>query len=330
MTTNQIESKKKYLVILAGSPRGGLKTWKSLFKYVVNHLNADLAICTTDNYIGKNILFENANYKWIMENPDNFEQYYYDNFEGNWKEYLLKGKELGLYESGLIHFVFKDFIYKNFKDILTQYEYIIYSRFDQYYTDYHPKFSEDFIYIPEGEDYFGICDRHVAFKSNKAKEYFSIIDYINSKKAIDEIPKFPNCESVYKQHLMAKGLLTYVKRHKRVSFTAALQGDSTNWRVPEYKVFLSNGLSIKYPDEFLQAMKNKYSNNLFLLNFINDFPLNIYYLFLIFKINLSAILKKEKKLICEQHGKYFLSQRYNKLSTCPQCENLNELEISEI
>ena len=32
----------KYLVILAGSPRGGERTWSSLDKYVLKHLNADL------------------------------------------------------------------------------------------------------------------------------------------------------------------------------------------------------------------------------------------------------------------------------------------------
>ena len=83
------------MVILAGSPRGGEKTWKSLFKYVVDHLHADLAICTTDNFVSKNILFEKANYKWIMENPVNFENYYSKNYTGNWKEYLNKKKESG-------------------------------------------------------------------------------------------------------------------------------------------------------------------------------------------------------------------------------------------
>ena len=42
--------KKNYLVILAGSPRGGEKTWHSLYKYVVDPLNADLALCTSDKW----------------------------------------------------------------------------------------------------------------------------------------------------------------------------------------------------------------------------------------------------------------------------------------
>ena len=53
---------KKYLVVLAGSPRGGEKTWNSLFKYVVDHLNADLAVCTTNNFVNKNKLFQKAKF----------------------------------------------------------------------------------------------------------------------------------------------------------------------------------------------------------------------------------------------------------------------------
>ena len=39
----------KYLTILAGNPRGGEKTWESLYKYVTQPLEADLAICCGNN-----------------------------------------------------------------------------------------------------------------------------------------------------------------------------------------------------------------------------------------------------------------------------------------
>ena len=106
------------------------------------------------------------------ENPQNFEDYYSQYYKGNWKDYLLKGKGLGLYESGLIHFALKDFVYRNYSEKLSDYDYIIYTRFDQYYVDYHPKFIDDKIYIPDGEDYFGICDRHVIFKVFMQKNIF--------------------------------------------------------------------------------------------------------------------------------------------------------------
>ena len=115
--------------------------------------------------------------------------------------------------------------------------------------------------IPEGEDYFGICDRHVIFKSIHAKEYFSIIDYINLEDSILDIPAYPNCESVYKKHLEFTGLINKVERFERKSFTSALLDEPTNWRVPSYKIFLSNNLMIKYPDEFMEALKNGLKNN---------------------------------------------------------------------
>ena len=74
---------KKYLVVLAGSPRGGEKTWNSLFKYVVDHLHADLAVSTTDDYLSENILFKKANYQWIMPNPVNFDSYFEKYFSGS-------------------------------------------------------------------------------------------------------------------------------------------------------------------------------------------------------------------------------------------------------
>ena len=36
--------KKKYIVILAGSPRGGDETWNSLYQNVLDPLQADLAL----------------------------------------------------------------------------------------------------------------------------------------------------------------------------------------------------------------------------------------------------------------------------------------------
>ena len=128
-----------YLVILAGSPRGGAKTWKSLFKYVVDYLDADLAVLTTDNFISKNILFEKAKYVWSVENFKNFSEYYRGEYFGNWENYFLAGKGTGLYESGMIHFAFKDIVLKKHLEIIKKYDFIIYSRFDQMYVDYHPK-----------------------------------------------------------------------------------------------------------------------------------------------------------------------------------------------
>ena len=293
-----------------------------MFKYVVNHLNADLAICTTDNFISNNILFKKADYKWIMKNPGNFENYYSEHYKGNWQEYLYKGKGLGLYESGMIHFALKDYIKREYLEILNNYEYIIYSRFDQYYIDYHPDVNEDNLYIPKGEDYFGVCDRHAVFKSEKAEKFLSIVEYIDTKPALEDLPKYINCESVYKKHLIFIDYLKDVKRFERISFTAAIEDEPTNWRVPTYKIFLSNNLMIKYPDEFINSLKQKYSKKGYVRYLSEDYPLNLYFLYTNIRKWFGGIVKKKPNLVCEEHGDFFLSERYKNLKKgCPECGN---------
>ena len=52
----------RYLVITAGSPRGGEATWDSLYENVLNPLNADLAIATSKDYVDESLsLFKKQN-----------------------------------------------------------------------------------------------------------------------------------------------------------------------------------------------------------------------------------------------------------------------------
>ena len=71
------------------------------------------------------------------------------------EKYFEIGKGYGLYESGLIHFALKDFIKSNYMEIINKYDFIIFSRFDQFYIDKDTKYLQNNkILIPKGEDYF--------------------------------------------------------------------------------------------------------------------------------------------------------------------------------
>ena len=71
----------KYLIVLAGSPRGGENTYISMYKNVKEHLGADLAICTTEDMNDDKIsLFDKSDYQWILKNYDNFFDYYREKF----------------------------------------------------------------------------------------------------------------------------------------------------------------------------------------------------------------------------------------------------------
>ena len=279
---------KKYLVILSGSPRGGEKTWDSMFKYVIDYLGADLAVCTTEDYVEENTLFKRAKFKWILNDLDDFNEYYSEYFEGSWRQYLEKGKGYGLYESGKIHFALKDYIKRNYLNIVNKYDYVIYSRFDQYYVDFHPKEIGDNILIPEGENYFGVCDRHAAFSSKLAERYLSIVDYINSEESLLSLPDFPNCESVYLKHLEHEGLSKKIKRYKRSQFTAALKGEPTNWRVPIYRTFIFSKLMIKYPDEFIDSFNNKLNTKGLINLLLSDLTMGLTYFYLLIRRRLGS------------------------------------------
>tara|TARA_S200000501_G_C20857366_1_gene758262 strand:+ start:881 stop:1753 length:873 start_codon:yes stop_codon:yes gene_type:complete len=271
---------KNYLVILAGSPRGGEKTWQSMYKNLLEPLNADLALCCSDKWDQNISLFEKADYKWTFKEFSNYEDYYKNNFKGNWQKYFETGKDTGLYSSGMVHFVFKDIIKKNYLNILKEYKYIVYTRFDQFYVDTHPRAIDGRILIPEGEDYHGICDRHALFPSEFSEEFLSICSFIDSDVALQNIKTFNNCETTFLQQLENNGLIKNVKRYKRIQFTSSLRGEHTNWRVAKYKLHLYKKLMIKYPEEFITSIKNSIDKHDFYNYFLKEPLLTANYIYL--------------------------------------------------
>ncbi len=292
---------KKYLVILAGSPRGGEKTWHSLYRYVTHPLNADLAICCGNDISKSSSLYQNAKYKWLFKEYEDWIDYYKENKLFNAIDYLKKGIKTGLFNSGSVHYAIKDIILKNHIDTIKKYDYIIYSRFDQFYIDYHPELNQEDIFIPEGQDYFGIRDRHAAFPAKYADKILDICDFINSKESIQNIPDYLNCETSYLDHLQYIDLHRKVKRMKRFQFTTAIEGDNTRWRIAIYRLWFSNKIKLKYPDEFFVSFQNRTVKHNFLINFYNHPILYLNYLFLRFRVYFSKYLPdKLKKFTTER------------------------------
>ena len=148
------------------------------------------------------------------------------------------------------------------------------------------------IWIPKGEDYFGLCDRHAVIPIKYIEKFLSICKYIDQEKALYQNDDFLNCEVSFKNHLQDVGLLNKVKRFDRNQFTAALNTDMTNWRVPEYRLHLSGGLMIKYPDEFMDSMKNIFKTQRF--SFFLSHPIfSLNYIYLVIR----RLLGKLKKFI---------------------------------
>lgn len=252
-----------YLVILAGSPRGGEKAWKSMYKHVLEPLSADLAIVTGKKYLNNQSFIKKAKFHWVFDEPESWRDYFQDQ---EIFELFDIGKNTGLLESGIIQIAIKDYLKKNYLSIVKSYDFIIFARFDQYYIKRHNFAIGNNIIIPEGEDYFGICDRHITLPSKYIENYLSILEYfIVNHKSLSKV-KYLNCETLNKKHLESFLNLEQIHRSKRFQFTVAKKTDLTNWRVAKIKILFFRDIKLKYPDEFIISIKN-YINSISFKNY---------------------------------------------------------------
>jgi hypothetical protein len=171
---------KNTLIILSGSPRGGIVTWKSMVKNLKEPLNADVALLYGDTFELSTYLADIAKYNWKFIEPVNWRNYLLENYSDELPKFFLRGVENGLagidgYKgSGAIIFSLMDILYQNHLDVLLEYKQIIYTRFDQYYFMPYMQEHSNKILIPEGEDYFGINDRFVVLPRSAIKKFFGI------------------------------------------------------------------------------------------------------------------------------------------------------------
>jgi hypothetical protein len=282
----------KFLVIVVGIPRGGNRVYRSIYKHLLKPLDSDLALCSEEKYLQNNYLKDKAKYLWTIPDYSDWNEYYKKFRNGNYAKYFQAGVDTGLENSGKIHFAIKDIILNNHIKILEKYKFIIYTRFDQIHISNHKsEFDENKIYIQEGEDYGGINDRHSVFASKYAKKFLDICSYIDSEKGIRNVPKHPNCERVLNQFLIDNGL-TNIERFRRYQFTVLKTGDVTRWRIPTYKIHLSNKLFFKYPEEFLVSFKNSIKKSGILMSSIKTPVLSLNYLLLRIRKKYSKFIPK--------------------------------------
>lgn len=293
---------KDYLILLTGTPRGGIQSWKSLIKYVKEPLNCDLALLCGDKFELPDYLYSKAKFIWKFKEPENWRDFYYENFANTDAiDFLIQGEKYGMaggidnYSgSGAIVCGFKIIVFNNYMNEIMNYRNIIHTRFDQFYIDYHPKFQGSKIWIPEGEDYYGICDRHAIFPSKYAEKYFGIGKFLNSEEAkINFHNKEITPESVLLENLRYQHIIDSIERIDRFQFTAATTSDQTRWRKAIYKLHFSNDIMIKYPDEFLDSVRNFVDRN----NFFSYFkkPILIFnYYYLNLRKYLGALINPKK------------------------------------
>ena len=215
-----------------------------------NPLDADLALSYGNKYEVPNYLKKISKYDWGFEEPDNWREYFEKYYSSKSINFFIKGVENGLAGidglkgSGAIIFGLIDVLYQNHLEKIMEYDYIIYTRFDQYYFMPLSHKLDDRIYIPEGEDYFGVNDRFIVLPQKSANKYFSICKFIE-KDYSERTYEFLNTNSVYYQHIKFLENNFQVIRSSRTMATVATNIDETRWRKAEFNFFLRKNLKLK-------------------------------------------------------------------------------------
>jgi hypothetical protein len=261
---------EKTLIIIIGNARGGEETWSTMYENLLTPYNADLALCFGETKDKTASLYQKAKYIWEMPEYNNWREYYDNNFAPGWDKawelYIGTGLFGGVDNnsgSGAIVFAFRDYILKNHLHILNLYDRIILTRSDYYYIAPHPILPLGKVYITEGEDYGGLCDRHHIFDSQYSEQVLGVCDFLCDNNNFEYLKNqyTINPERALLLFFEHNGINNFIERCMRVQFTVASSNDKTRWCEPSSFIPNSTTIRHKYISEYDLAVSNLKKSN---------------------------------------------------------------------
>ena len=264
-----------------GSTRAHRLTFPSFKRQVIDQLNGDLALAIgiDENYDYNNPLWQHAKYRWTAPQFDDMGDAF-DLAQGwlcqehnlqapDWRSILrLKGIWQGKIRSAdpqpslsttatfyrwvLLRGMQQD-------DVLDRYDRFVITRSDFVWLCPHPPLSvldRNAIWVPNGEHYGGINDRHAVVSRAHVADLLNIVSEItlHPTELYEEMKHQPswNTEQFLAHHLMRKGLLQKVKHFPYVMYLAREIGDHTpTWAGGRYESAVRH--YVKYEGEFRTA-----------------------------------------------------------------------------
>jgi hypothetical protein len=185
---------QRTLVCVFAQTREHELTWSNFKKNVLDALNADLAVCIAvpEGYDYSNPFWQHAKYKWTTPEYDNWMDAFqriididYPNIDNSWKKALsingnwispLNGDPAG----GAIQIFFRWFLWYSLREdnVIDKYDRIVFTRSDYMFVCPHPPMDlldPKNIWIPNGEFYGGVTDRHAVLSKSNAEGYLTSI-----------------------------------------------------------------------------------------------------------------------------------------------------------
>ncbi len=259
----------RVLVAIFGSLRGGPSAWHSLQQHVLRPNNADLALMIGEPPpdASSTLLAKLAKFVWTVPEPPSWEGVL-DNISfalldpaapatprpkgvaaqrgmRTWRELAWQRRKDGLWGgtrvrneslkgSGAIVSAMRWHLKAKLLQhgLLAHYDWFVITRADHYYACEHQVRALDprFVWVPEGEDYGGINDRHHICARGDVLRCLSILDSVLEQPDRYASASGTNPEGLLWTRWGELGLAPRVRRMPRVMFTVAAPGDATRWR----------------------------------------------------------------------------------------------------
>lgn len=260
----------KTLVIILSETRAHELTFENFKKNVIDELNADLCLCigVKPDYDYENPFYKLAKYRFLYDedNDKSFAksvEYSYQEtpnkpeYENgipakHYKEFLKLKWRFGFDNienddpehfsnfiiSTYIHVFFLWFLQKNMRDadLISKYDRFLILRSDYMYALPFPKMEildERYVWIPDWEDYGGLCDRSVVLSRCHFEKYIRILECFYKKSnhyySIIENSYYWNMERVLRAHLEEEELFWSVRRYPYISYAVRNVNGPTRW-----------------------------------------------------------------------------------------------------
>lgn len=266
----------KPLVVILCETRAHEATFESFKAHVLDALGADLALCVSEGprEDPSNSFYTHAKYVWTCPEYDDWGDgldTYEDGLHPNWRDWArLPSQWLGGIKTEPKHsgsagilLVFRAFLRAQLQklNLLDAYTHIIVTRSDFVWRLPHPPLTllpEGRFWVPHGEMYFGLTDRHIVLPSHLALSGLTLTHHLKQDPSIhlsDWIAKDEhwNIERVIKASFANQNILQFMDWMPYIMFSVRLKGGHTSWREGSYREDL--GLFVKYQGEFHTSRK---------------------------------------------------------------------------
>jgi hypothetical protein len=246
--------RNKTLVVLLGNLRGSEKAWNSLYQHVLDVNQADLALLTqgpTPAIYQNASLFQRSKYIWNVRHYADWADAFDLIIGTAWRDELLPiydkaptnmllGPVSGHPGSGAIIFMLRWFLSQRIQELNlhTNYDRFIVTRNDHYYICRHDAAVLDkrFVWIPRGQSWGGIMDRHGGFYRNILSKADYNTERFVLKRWKEQVPHLKDA----------------VRRFNGVMFTCDTQDDATSWKQSSPQV-IPEGVLMKYKMEYTES-----------------------------------------------------------------------------